>query len=189
MKHLTITPLFRLLAGAVLVMSLAATAMPAQAAKIGGRGVLSLLNATPEETFKVFAGQTVIMQRPKDSKGYRRDRTIDVEGRFIAYFAPNGTLLVWSKDSDKVIQAGWGTGGSQNLSTGPDKKTGPLLCLNFTGKSARIPCIVLRYMNDNLFDSAAGNIFNLRPGAAVPAQLPRSPGKLNRVKAAIGQDK
>jgi hypothetical protein len=181
--------LFRLLAGVILALTLASAVVPAQAAKLNGKGVTTLANATPDEAFAAFAGQTVIMERPKDTKGYRRERVIAVEGRFVAYFAPNGSLLIWGKDSDKVIQAAWGVGGSQNLTTGPDNKTGPVLCINFATKAARIPCIVIRYMNDNLFDATAGNIFNLKAGGAVPAQLPRSPTKLDRIKAAIGQDK
>jgi len=181
--------LFRLFAGLLLALMLAGTTVPVQAAKIGGKGVTALANATPDEAFAAFAGQTVIMQRPKDTKGYRRERVIEVEGRFVGYFSADGRLLIWSKDSDKVIVAGWGIGGSKNLSTGPDNKTGPVLCINFSKQAARIPCIVIRYMSENLFDAAAGNIFNLKAGGAVPAQLPRSPSKLDRIKSAIGQDK
>jgi len=181
--------LLRLFAGLALALTLVGTAVPVQAAKIGGKGVTSLANATPDEAFAAFAGQTVIMQRPKDTKGYHRDRVIDVAGRFVAYFSPDGRVLIWGKDSDKVVQAVWGIGGSKNLSSGPDNKTGPVLCINFAKQAGRIPCIVIRYMSENLFDAAAGNIFNLKSGAAVPAPLPRSPSKIDRLMSAIGQDK
>ena len=179
------TRLVRLFIGLMLVTVLAVTGV--QAAKVGGKGVTTLANGTVEEALAAFADQTIVLERPKDTKGYRRDRVIAVEGRFVGYFSPNGRLLVWSKDSDKVIAASWGIGPGGNLSQGPDSKTGPLLCLSFTEQSGRQPCIVIRYMDEYLFDSAKGNVFNLKAGAAVPAALPRSPSKLSRISAAIGQ--
>lgn len=171
----------RFFAALTLATALAAGAIPAEAAKIGGKGVASFVDATPQETFDAFAGHTVIMERPKDTRGYRRDRIIEVEGRFVAYFAPNGSLLVWSKDSDKVIAGGWGIGASQNLSDGPDKKSGPMLCISFKQQTGKQPCIVIRYMSECLLDAAEGNIFKLKAGAPVPGQLPRNPSKLDRI--------
>jgi hypothetical protein len=162
----------RRLALAVVIFALGL--IPAEAAKIGGKGLSDLARMDYTEAANILAGQTILLEPPKDP-GYHYDRQVGIKGRFVVYLTPGGLALAWSKDSEKVVSGQWSIAkGGLDVRAGLEQ-TGNLLCIGFPGPP-RV-CLYLKHLGASLKDSAQGNIFNLKAGAKV-SPLPKG-GKLS----------
>ena len=144
-------------------------AMPSFASGIGGMSFRALANAELKTAQAAFSGQTVIMKRLSDPTGYQKGaKSIPIKGTFVAYLASNGQILIWSKESSKVINGAWAVVSSK------EKKPKILFCISLTKQRKNVMCTIVKYLAKAIFDDVKGNVFNLKAGASVPAPLPYS---------------
>ena len=142
---------------------------PAIAGGINGKTMQAIANGDLAQAKSIFSGHTIVMKRPNDNSGYRLEvKGVPVAGTFVAYLSSNGRILIWSKDAKKVISGVWAV----VMSKGQKPKM--LFCMNLSKQKQKVPCMVVKYMGNVVFDSAKGNIFNLKSGGSVPASLPYS---------------
>ncbi len=139
---------------------------PTLAGGIDGKSMMAIARGDAKQIAEIFAGQTIVMKRPGDGSGYNRHlKGVPVAGTFVAYLSKNGQILIWSKDSQKIIDGVWKIGASGGKY---------VFCMSLSRKPQRIPCLIIKQMGSSVSDSQKGNIFNLKAGASAPTQLPYS---------------
>jgi len=159
----------KLLKTFLVIFSLLIITPQAYADSIGGKSIRAIANSDIKTASGIFENQTILMKRLPDRSGYNKDKKgIPVTGTFVAYLAKNGQILIWSKDSSKVITGIWAIVNTK------ENKPRMMFCMRFSKNKEKVPCMLMKYIDGVFFDSEKGNIFNLRKGASVPAPLPYS---------------
>jgi len=146
-----------------------------QARKIG---FMSEANARKE-----FAGYTFTLSKPKVKANALRT-AFPFSGTVVAYFAPNGRILIWSKKSEKVVAGAWGVGAPLDKGS----KAGNLVCFDFSPRKEKYHlCPIIKVYGKNIYQRAKGNIFNLRAGGKVPKVLKSIDHSLQKIHDGLGK--
>lgn len=132
---------------------------------------------------KEFAGYTFTLKRPKVKANALKD-VFPFRGTVVAYFAPNGRILVWEGKAEKVAVGAWGVGAPLDKAS----KAGNLVCFDFSGKSKKyLPCPIIKVYGKSMYERAKGNVFNLRAGGKVPKVVKSIDRKLQKLHDSLGK--
>ncbi len=138
-------------------------------AEIGGKHLNEIANGDVKSAKKLFSGQTIIMRRPppEGSKANLDLTGMPATGTFVAYIAWGQQIHLWTRDNDKIISGGW------DIRMTKGKNPVMIFCVNMSTEPKRVPCMSVKHLHDDVFDSKKGNIFGLREGIDAPAPLPK----------------
>lgn len=115
-------------------------------------------SASPSEAKSRIAGYTTLFKVKKFPR--RLKAYVPMSGVSIVYFDPNGSVLIWSGESDKVERGKWFLRGQRND-----------ICLAFPQGGALALCTNFRQATSFVKETTRGNPFKLKGGAPVPFKL------------------
>ncbi|MCF4098525.1 hypothetical protein [Maritalea mediterranea] len=146
---------------AIALLPFSAAAKDINAERVSSRETREISYADPKSAFGEISNHTFTFKRMKGTARRGKD-AFPFGGTVVAYFAPNGKILVWAKREEKVHAGKWWIGKAK------DEKVGNLICMDFANHRELGLCGVIKYFGKNIYYRAKGNVFNLRAGAAVP---------------------
>jgi len=172
----------------ILICILALTVVGVEAKDISAEKVSSGMARdigfmSEKDAQRQFAGYTFTLKKPKTKANALRT-AFPFTGTVVAYFAPNGRILVWSKKAEKVVAGRWGVGAPLNKSS----KAGNLVCFDFTPRKEKYHlCPIIKFYGKSIYERAKGNIFNLRSGGKVPKVMKSIDRSLQKLHDALGK--
>jgi hypothetical protein len=125
-----------------------------------GGAVRSLAQASATEINDFFAGYTFKFNSRITTRSY------PWHGPSFLYFAPNGSVAVWTHRERQILGGRW--------ETGPFGNSDVLLCFDFDGWNEGGACVVLESARTLVQQRTPGNVFSLKAGAAAPMVLRRN---------------